>query len=115
MLDYDWSDNTGTGKPKRNHLGEPHLRSKLSPPPCNKCEKKSPAEEWRHVLSAKNRQTYSLAWKVHATNGEYLTPAMKRDLLFMDNLAVVLRLIQTYERHDLAERIAIKTYGMGRR
>jgi hypothetical protein len=112
--DYDWSEHTGTGKP-RGPEGEPWKRPKESAPPCFKCPKRSPAEERQHVLSRKNWKTFQLALQAHATGGRCLTEEMSRDGLLMENVTVVCRLIEAHARNDLAERIAIKTYGIGRK
>lgn len=63
------------------------------------------AEEAAQVLSKRNGQTYQLAWQVHSTRGACLTDAMRSDRLLMQNVGLVLRLIESFERSDLAERI----------
>lgn len=103
FVDWDWEKETGTGEVLRNPAGEPEERT--GPPPCSKCPKESPDKEHLHVLSDKNWKTFDFYQLGKATSGACFTPQMLEDGVLRQNLALIERIMQGYERRQLAETI----------
>lgn len=65
--------------------------------PCGQCPKRSPEEAGRFELSEKNQQAYQCYRRFRALKGANITPAMKRDEVFGQNMELIDTIVRAHE------------------
>lgn len=65
--------------------------------PCGQCPKRSPEEAERFELSEKNQQAYQCFRRFRALKGANITPAMKRDEVFGQNMELIDTIVRAHE------------------
>lgn len=85
--------------------GQPIARPRQAPTPCWKCPKQSPRVAPSLELSPKNQRAFEFYWRVRASQGSAITPAMRADARLCKNLALIDQVVRGSERRWLFEAL----------
>jgi hypothetical protein len=81
--------------------------------PCGQCPKRSPEEAGRLELSEKNQQAYQCYRRFRALKGANITPAMKRDEVFGQNMELIDTIVRAHEAAIATGGGALAAMGTG--
>ncbi len=99
---------------KMHRGGQPVVRPPGHRTPCSSCPKgPNPTAAAKQELNARNLRTYRLYLRQRATAGASLTDAMRRDHLFLTNMAICDQIVRECEAHRQALETVAAMGGRG--